>query len=134
MTKSTRHIANLPGRLRQDAGADQSSDINAGTREGDEAHTEESGNAYVNPAEAQRHLVKISNTKHEPIRPTFKDISSLPAVLDLVTAAKILGIGRTKAYELAQVDSFPCRVLRIGANYRVPTAELLRVIGLASNM
>jgi helix-turn-helix protein len=67
-------------------------------------------------------------------RPTLKDLGDLPAVIDLVTAAKILGIGRTKAYELAQADNFPCRVLRIGGSYRVPTSELLRTIGWSSDL
>ena len=64
-------------------------------------------------------------------RPTLADLHSLPAVLDIMAAARILGIGRTKAYELAQDGQFPCRLLRIGTSYRVPTLELLRVLGAA---
>lgn len=31
-----------------------------------------------------------------------------------MTAARILGNGRTKAYELAKKDGFPARTIRIG--------------------
>jgi hypothetical protein len=53
----------------------------------------------------------------------------LPAVVDLVTAGKALGIGRTKTYALARSGDFPCRILRIGNTYRVPTPELLTLLG-----
>ena len=36
------------------------------------------------------------------------------ATVDLMTAAAALGLGRTKAYELARREQFPCRVNRIG--------------------
>ena len=42
-----------------------------------------------------------------------------------------LGLGRTKAYELARSDHFPCRVLRIGDTYRIPTAGLLELLGVS---
>lgn len=60
-----------------------------------------------------------------PSNVSVEDLRQMPAVVDIVTAGQILGIGRTKAYELAKRDQFPCRVLRIGALYRVPTAELM---------
>lgn len=60
---------------------------------------------------------------------TVAQLRELPATIDLMTAAKALGLGRTKAYELAKHDEFPCRLLRIGDNYRVPTAGLLRLLG-----
>lgn len=63
---------------------------------------------------------------------TRDQILSLPAVVDLLTAADALGIGRTRAYELARTDEFPCEVFRVGRNYRVPTAALLARLGLAS--
>ena len=36
------------------------------------------------------------------------------ATVDLMTAARVLGLGRTKAYDLARQQQFPCPVLRIG--------------------
>ena len=52
--------------------------------------------------------------------------------VDLMTAAAALGLGRTKAYELARSQQFPCRVIRIGEVYRVPTAGLLQLLGVAA--
>ena len=57
------------------------------------------------------------------------DLGDLPAVIDLVTAGRILGIGRTKAYRLAQQGRFPCRVLRIGRSYLVPAREVWALLG-----
>jgi len=54
------------------------------------------------------------------------------ATVDLMTAACALGLGRTKAYELAKQDEFPCRVIRIGDSYRVPTAGLLELLGVSA--
>jgi hypothetical protein len=51
------------------------------------------------------------------------------ATVDLMTAAAALRIGRTKAYQLAQHDEFPCRVIRVGDTYRVPTPGLLELLG-----
>ena len=51
--------------------------------------------------------------------------------VDLMTAARALGLGRTKAYELARTGEFPCRVIRIGDTYRIPTAGLLELLGVA---
>ena len=54
------------------------------------------------------------------------------ATVDLMTAARALGLGRTKAYELARRDEFPCRLIRIGGIYRVPTAGLLELLGVSA--
>ena len=54
------------------------------------------------------------------------------ATVDLMTAARALGLGRTKAYELARRDEFPCRVIRIGDNYRIPTPGLLELLGVSA--
>jgi excisionase family DNA binding protein len=62
---------------------------------------------------------------------TLGELLALPAITDLPTAARALGLGRTKAYELAKRGQFPCRLLRIGSSYRVPTAELLRYLGIS---
>jgi hypothetical protein len=52
--------------------------------------------------------------------------------VDLMTAALALGMGRTKAYDLARRDEFPCRIIRIGEIYRVPTAGLLELLGVTA--
>jgi hypothetical protein len=63
---------------------------------------------------------------------TAAEIRKLPAVVDLVTAGRALGLGRTKAYHLARSGDFPCRILHVGASYLVPTAGLLAVLGLTA--
>ena len=52
------------------------------------------------------------------------------ATVDLMTAAAALGLGRTRAYELARRNQFPCRVIRIGDTYRIPTPGLLELLGV----
>ena len=54
------------------------------------------------------------------------------ATVDLMTAAAALGLGRTKAYELARREQFPCRVIRIGDSYRIPTPGLLELLGVTA--
>jgi excisionase family DNA binding protein len=61
---------------------------------------------------------------------TRAELLALPVVVDVTTAARALGLGRSTAYELARRDEFPCRVLRVGSSYRIPTASLLRVLGI----
>jgi hypothetical protein len=60
---------------------------------------------------------------------TPAEIRTLPAMVDVVTAGRALGVGRTKSYALARAGEFPCRVLRIGGSYLVPTADLLVLLG-----
>lgn len=61
---------------------------------------------------------------------TIEQVLRLPSTVDLITAARALRVSRNKAYELAGADAFPCRVIRIGELWRVPTAELLGVLGI----
>lgn len=63
---------------------------------------------------------------------TISQLATLPPTLDLMTAARILGIGRTKAYELARRGEFPCLVIRVGDLYRVSTPHLLRLLGIST--
>ncbi|MER6249981.1 hypothetical protein ABT224_01090 [Streptomyces sp. NPDC001584] len=57
---------------------------------------------------------------------------ALPVSIDLETGNRALGIGRSKGYELAKRDGYPCKVLRVGNGYRVVTADLLNLLGLAA--
>ncbi|GAA4999650.1 integrase [Streptomyces siamensis] len=59
---------------------------------------------------------------------TRSELLALPAAVDVETAARAFGIGRTTAYALARTDQFPCKVLRAGKAYRVVTEDLLRVL------
>ena len=61
---------------------------------------------------------------------TLAELLAMPVMVDIGTAARALGLGRSTAYELARRNEFPCRVLHVGSSYRVPTAELLRLLGI----
>lgn len=61
-------------------------------------------------------------------RITHADLASLPTVLDVPTAAQLLGISRSVAYQLAADDRLPVPVLRVGRSLRIPTAPLLALI------
>lgn len=61
----------------------------------------------------------------------LSSITGLPVMLDVPSAGRLLGIGRTRAYRLAASGGFPCPVLRVGGTWRVPTAGVLAVLGLA---
>jgi predicted DNA-binding transcriptional regulator AlpA len=61
---------------------------------------------------------------------TADEVRALPAVLDLPTAAQVLGVGRTIAYELVRSGQWPTPVLRLGKLIRVPTAPLVDLLGL----
>jgi hypothetical protein len=63
--------------------------------------------------------------------PTIDRLRSGPPTVDLITAATALGIGRTRAYDLARRGEFPVTVRRIGASYRVPVAALLEFLGIS---
>jgi hypothetical protein len=60
------------------------------------------------------------------------ELLALPATVDLETANRALGLGRSKGYDLARREQYPCRVLRLGSTYRVVTAELQALLGLAA--
>jgi hypothetical protein len=53
-----------------------------------------------------------------------EELAALPTTTTIATAARALGLGRTRAYELARQGRFPCKVIRIGTSYRVVTADL----------
>lgn len=59
---------------------------------------------------------------------TTKELLELPPTIDLVTAGRAFGIGRTTAYALARSEAFPCKTVRAGKAIRAVTADLLRVL------
>lgn len=61
---------------------------------------------------------------------TLEELLELPVSVDIVTAGKAFGMGRTKAGELARKGEFPCRILRLGNSYRVPRIEIFRALGM----
>jgi excisionase family DNA binding protein len=75
-------------------------------------------------------MTTATNIDHDDEGLTREELLALPVTVDVATAARALGLGRSTAYELARSGEFPCRILRIRSSYRVPTAELLRVLGI----
>ena len=60
---------------------------------------------------------------------SLEDIRALGATTDLLTAASVLRIGRTKAYQLARTNTFPVPVSHAGSRYLVAVTHLLRLLG-----
>lgn len=59
------------------------------------------------------------------------ELLQLPAAIDIETAARAFGLGRTTAYALAKSGEFPCELIKAGRSYRVITADLWRVLRIA---
>jgi hypothetical protein len=60
---------------------------------------------------------------------TVQAVRNLGVTTDVETAGAVLGIGRSKAYEMAKADQFPVRVVHIGRRYVVPVAAILQLLG-----
>lgn len=65
-----------------------------------------------------------------------EEYASLPVSVDLATAGRAFGLGRTRAFELAKAGEFPCRVVPVGrkadgtpGKYRVPRSAIYEVLG-----
>jgi predicted DNA-binding transcriptional regulator AlpA len=74
-------------------------------------------------------------TNRQAARPLWTEsrIRALGAVTDLPTAASILSLSRTVAYDLAKRDAFPVPVIRAGSRYRVPVAAILAILHLPTD-
>ena len=69
----------------------------------------------------------------QPISPANQDLTDTiqpePATMNIRAAARVLGIGRQTAYELARQGKIP--VLRLGKRLVVPKAALERMLAEA---
>jgi hypothetical protein len=68
---------------------------------------------------------------------TTAELHAIPVSVDLVTAGRVFGLGRTRAFELARAGDFPCRVIPIGrradgtpVKYRVPRSAIFEALGI----
>lgn len=68
---------------------------------------------------------------NEQIQMSMDELLSLPVSVDLTTAGRAFGLGRTKAFELARQERFPVRVLRVGQKYRVPRSAIFEALGIS---
>lgn len=60
-----------------------------------------------------------------------EELRALPVMVDLVTAGRAYGLGRTISYELMRRGEFPCPVHRLGRYYRVSKTDLMRELGVS---
>lgn len=58
------------------------------------------------------------------------ELRALPVAVDLQTAARAFGLGRTSAYELERRGEFPVEVFRVGRLLRVRRSDLLEALGV----
>ena len=77
-----------------------------------------------------RHSEVVNTTKAQEANEKMKEAKT--KTLSIEEASAELGIGRTLGYELARSGQFPVPVLRLGRLYRVPAAELHRLLGEAA--
>ena len=63
---------------------------------------------------------------------TLSELRDLPTVIDVTTAADLLGIGRSAAYELVRRGDWPTPTLRLGRLIKVPVAPLLDLLGVTN--
>jgi predicted DNA-binding transcriptional regulator AlpA len=54
--------------------------------------------------------------------------AALPAVLDVPQAARLLGIGRTLAYELIRTNQWPTPVIRMGRLIKIPSGPIVELM------
>jgi hypothetical protein len=63
------------------------------------------------------------------------ELLELPPVINLATLGRALGLSEPVVRERARRNEFAAlgiRVLQLGAQYRVPTADVLRFLGIES--
>ncbi|WP_307783210.1 integrase [Streptomyces sp. MBT53] len=63
---------------------------------------------------------------------THDELMNLPVTVDLETANRALGLGRTTGYSLAKGERYPVRLLPATRGYRVSRYDLLRHLGVGS--
>jgi len=64
---------------------------------------------------------------------TRQEVLALPPVVDLPTLGRALGLSEPVIRERArrgELEPIGIRVLRLGWQYRVPTEDILRVLGI----
>jgi Helix-turn-helix domain len=59
---------------------------------------------------------------------TMAEIRKLPATVDVETAALVLGIARSTAYDWIRLGQFPGRVISVKHRHRVVTASLIAAL------
>jgi excisionase family DNA binding protein len=55
-------------------------------------------------------------------------LAPVPTMLDVPQAARLLGIGRTLAYELVRTGEWPTPVVRVGRLIKIPSGPLVELL------
>lgn len=61
---------------------------------------------------------------------THTELLALPVMMNLDVSNRALDLGRTTGYTLARENKYPVKVHRLGNQYRVSRADLLRFLGV----
>jgi hypothetical protein len=64
------------------------------------------------------------------LRMSEQEARALPVSVPVATAGRAFGMSPQKSREAARSGTFPCRVIPVGARYRVPKSALLAALGL----
>ncbi|MBM0273961.1 helix-turn-helix domain-containing protein [Micromonospora arborensis] len=59
---------------------------------------------------------------------TIDQIRALGTVTDIATVGQIFGLPRSTAYAMAQADTLPVPVIKIGSRYRVSVTAIIAVL------
>ena len=65
---------------------------------------------------------------------SMEELLDLPVSFGVPVAAKALGLGRSKAYELIALGGFPCPVHKYGRELRVTRPDLFGALGLPPDL
>lgn len=60
----------------------------------------------------------------------WDELLRLPPIINIETAGRALGLGRSISYQLAAQGEFPVTVIRGKNALRVPTAEVYKLLGI----
>lgn len=55
-------------------------------------------------------------------------MASVPGLLSVDEAARLMGIGRTLAYELIRTNEWPTPIVRLGRRIKIPPGPLLAIL------
>ena len=73
---------------------------------------------------------ELASTTTTPRGMSHAELLALPVMVPLRTANRALQLGRTTGFLLAKNNEYPVRVHRMGNQYRVTRADLLRFLGV----
>jgi hypothetical protein len=79
-------------------------------------------------------VITVQTDTDSTTRQALLDLAAQQTTTDLPTAGRFFGMGTNASYESYHRGDFPCRVLKLGKRLRVPTADILRELGIAGSV